>query len=119
MKTFFTISAVAAAIFVAPTATLADGHGYSAKDYVVEVPAGLCPDAKHAMARWAYGKSQFSAYAVPTSRTARCGEKGEPVTAGIATSSDRKEARKAALKVCNDNRGDFGRCVIIGTVRLK
>lgn len=119
MKTFFAVSAAAAAIFVSPTTTLADGHGYSANDYVVEVPAGLCPDAKLTMARWAYGKAQYSAFAVPTSRNAKCGDKGEPVTAGIATSNDRDEARKAALRVCDDNRGDFGRCVVIGTVRRK
>lgn len=115
MKNIVLSTVAAATVLFTATTSFADGHSR----YEVAVPAGLCQETKDFLARWAYGKPEFTTFAVPTSKTARCGEKGERVTAGIAQSADLKVARKAALEVCNANRGDLGRCVVIGTVRLK
>ncbi len=121
MKNLLSITLTAAALTTGATAALADGHsGYNAANFEVAVPASLCPETKREMARWAYGKPQYTTFAVPTARgTQECGEAGEPATAGIAQSDDVSEARRLALDVCNENRGALGRCVVIATVQLK
>lgn len=121
MKKLIALTLTAAAMTTGATAALADGHsGYNARNFEVIVPAVLCPEGKREMVRWAYGKPQYTAYAVPTSTGRQdCGEPGQPATAGIAQSNDINEARRLAREVCNDNRGALGRCVVIATVRMK
>ena len=81
---------------------------------------GLCPQMITQMRAWSVGRTEYTAYAVPTAKEARaCGEPGPAVTAGIATSPDLRKARKEARRVCNDNRGDFGRCIVVGYLRNK
>ena len=87
--------------------------------YKLLVPKGLCSDTIQQMVVWSKGRTPNTAYALPTaapgSTATGCGE-GEPAVAGIATADSKWKARRAALKVCNENRGSNGRCVIIGTL---
>ena len=113
-----TLPMFAAALMFTGTASLADGHGgYSSSDYVVEVPSGLCPSTQQEMALCAYGKREYTVLAAPTS-DGFC-EGGQAVTAGMAVSDNRNEARRAALKTCSANRGSLGPCVVIATVRRR
>jgi hypothetical protein len=115
MKTLITASAVLSTCLFAATAYFAEGHSGTE----VAVPANLCEETKQAMAHWAIGKPVYSAYSVPTG-PGECGQKGPTVTAGIATNAGTaREAQRASLETCNANRGNFGPCVVIATVRPK
>ena len=117
MKTIILSAAAAATVAFGANTAFAEGHG----SLQVVVPRGICPEMKQQLARWAVGKSQYTAFAVPTSLNpnVQCGDKGPRVTAGIATDPKRRVAQKAALEVCNQHRGDLGPCVVVGTVRNK
>ncbi len=116
MKHIVLSTAAAATVLFAATTSFADGHG----GLEVVVPRNLCPETKSFVASWAAGKQPFTAIAVPSAKEAReCGEPGDPVVAGIAQSENISQARLAALDVCNQHRGEHGKCVVIGTVRPK
>ncbi|WGI22170.1 hypothetical protein [Amylibacter sp. IMCC11727] len=116
MKNLFAISAFVTAGFLYQTASVAEGHSTTE----IVMPAGLCPETHAALAKWAIGKPVFSAYAVPTVVGAGCGSDGPVATAGIAMGAASIDAAHVvALRVCNENRGDLGKCAVIGTVRPK
>ena len=84
------------------------------------VPKGMCPDTIGTMVRKSAGKAQYTAFAVPTARKAtRCGEGGVRATMGIASDNSLTAARRAAIAVCEANRGPLGPCVISGFLRNK
>ncbi|MDB4558675.1 hypothetical protein N9Z87_00355 [Amylibacter sp.] len=69
MKKFVALPAIAAALTLSATPSLADGHSpYSSFDYVVVVPAALCESTMDTLSRWAYGELQYTVLAVPTFR---------------------------------------------------
>ena len=116
MKKLFTATAILSTALITSTASFADGHGGTE----IVIPANMCQETIDVLAKWAIGKKPYSAFAVPTGKPRECGEPGPAVTAGIALSApSAREAQAAALRVCNENRGNFGRCVVIGTVRPK
>lgn len=84
------------------------------------VPAGICPQLVDVMVSWSRDRDANTVYALPTAprgSNRSCGESGPAVTAGIATAASETAARRAALDLCNENRGDNGRCVVTGTLR--
>ena len=120
MKKFATLPAIAAALTISATPSLADGHTpYSSYDYVVVVPAALCQNTMDELSRWAYGELQYTVLAVATSRKRITCEDARPTRAFMVTSDDQDAANDAALAQCNANRGKLGRCTIIATVRRK
>lgn len=116
MKNLIAATAVLSTALITTTAAFADGH--SSRE--LAVLKNLCPETKNVLVEWAQDKHPYSAYAVPTGKPRGCGEPGPRVIAGIALKAgSSKEAMEAALRVCNENRGNFGRCIVIGTVRPK
>lgn len=116
MKNLILTATVAASTILGAHSVAAEGH--ITKQLVVS--KGICPGLIDTMLGWARGHGEYTAYAVPTV-TGTCGQAngGRQVTAGIATSANKYDARRSALRLCNENRGDLGRCVVAGMVRNK
>lgn len=84
------------------------------------VPRGICPQTIAVMVRKSSDHGQYTAFAIPTARAATsCGEGGVRATMGIASDNSLTAARRAAMRVCEDNRGPLGPCVISGFLRNK
>lgn len=114
---FTAFAAVAASVLAMPIS----GVQAASRDKItLVVPKGLCAKAIQEMATVALTKPAFTVYAAPRVHNANklsCDQPGPEVNIVASSSANLEVARVAALKACNDARGENGACFVIGTQR--